>query len=298
MLSEEQKKANAEAMDHIQEYACKLLDVSGAVIKGESVSQACLKAGIDYAVFRRLFLKDGIRRNEEVLINAEPINPQLQFNDWRQDLLYDIFNRRDMYVIDDFDSVFEYVGKNALTEREFDILKRHYVELETLEEIGAAHGVTRDRIRQILAKAIRKLRAPRFSRYFRFGMVVDYRDQVDKAIDDYVRAISASKKNLKRLKDAVHKGLLSDDETELIFDAFPSLTENPKIEDLELSVRPYNCLYRAGIKTVSDLVDLAPADFFKIRNLGKKSVKEIIEHLRKFAPEHSNWCDAVEKELN
>ena len=47
------------------------------------------------------------------------------------------------------------------------------------------------------------------------------------------------------------------------------------IEDLELSVRSYNCLKRAGISTVQDLANKTEADMMKVRNLGKKSLDEV-----------------------
>ena len=51
------------------------------------------------------------------------------------------------------------------------------------------------------------------------------------------------------------------------------------IEDLELSVRSYNCLKRAGITTVEDLANKTEADMMKVRNLGKKSLDEVINKL-------------------
>ncbi|WP_395319234.1 DNA-directed RNA polymerase subunit alpha [Fructilactobacillus frigidiflavus] len=49
------------------------------------------------------------------------------------------------------------------------------------------------------------------------------------------------------------------------------------IEELDLSVRSYNCLKRAGINTVQELTDKSMADMMKVRNLGRKSLEEI-EH--------------------
>ena len=51
------------------------------------------------------------------------------------------------------------------------------------------------------------------------------------------------------------------------------------IEELELSVRSYNCLKRAGITTVQDLASKSEADMMKVRNLGKKSLDEVINKL-------------------
>ncbi|MFI3260688.1 MAG: DNA-directed RNA polymerase subunit alpha [bacterium] len=50
-----------------------------------------------------------------------------------------------------------------------------------------------------------------------------------------------------------------------------------QIEEVEFSVRAYNCLKRAGIHTVQDLVDKKEVEVNKIRNLGKKSLKEVID---------------------
>ncbi|MDO1604532.1 DNA-directed RNA polymerase subunit alpha [Lactobacillus sp. YT155] len=47
------------------------------------------------------------------------------------------------------------------------------------------------------------------------------------------------------------------------------------IEELDLSVRSYNCLKRAGINTVQELTDKSEADMMKVRNLGRKSLEEV-----------------------
>ena len=51
------------------------------------------------------------------------------------------------------------------------------------------------------------------------------------------------------------------------------------IEELELSVRSYNCLKRAGIATVEDLTNKSQEDMMKVRNLGKKSLDEVTNKL-------------------
>ena len=52
------------------------------------------------------------------------------------------------------------------------------------------------------------------------------------------------------------------------------------IDDLDLSVRAYNCLKRAGILTLKNLVDKTENEMMKIRNLGKKSLKEVIDKVK------------------
>jgi DNA-directed RNA polymerase subunit alpha len=51
------------------------------------------------------------------------------------------------------------------------------------------------------------------------------------------------------------------------------------IEELDMSVRSFNCLKRAGIDTVKDLVSKTEDDMIKVRNLGKKSLDEVIQKL-------------------
>ena len=51
------------------------------------------------------------------------------------------------------------------------------------------------------------------------------------------------------------------------------------IEELDLSVRSYNCLKRAGINTVEELANKSEDDMMKVRNLGKKSLEEVIQKL-------------------
>ncbi len=52
------------------------------------------------------------------------------------------------------------------------------------------------------------------------------------------------------------------------------------IEELELSVRSFNCLKRSGVSTVGDLTKKTENDMMKVKNLGKKSLEEVIEKLR------------------
>ena len=62
------------------------------------------------------------------------------------------------------------------------------------------------------------------------------------------------------------------------------------IEELELSVRSFNCLKRAGIATVEDLISKSQADMMKVRNLGKKSLDEVTAKL------HSLGLDFAQEE--
>ncbi len=75
------------------------------------------------------------------------------------------------------------------------------------------------------------------------------------------------------------------DQTMPISSSEPEADDNGKvmemtIEDLDLSVRAYNCLKRAGINTVAELVQRNQEDMMKVRNLGKKSLEEVEQKLQ------------------
>jgi DNA-directed RNA polymerase subunit alpha len=59
----------------------------------------------------------------------------------------------------------------------------------------------------------------------------------------------------------------------------PNALDDILIEELELGVRSYNCLKRAGIQTVGDLVSKTESELNAIPNFGKKSIDEVVETL-------------------
>ena len=60
------------------------------------------------------------------------------------------------------------------------------------------------------------------------------------------------------------------------------------IDELELSVRSYNCLKRAGINTVEELTNKTSDDMMKVRNLGRKSLEEVLAKLKELGLELNN----------
>ena len=63
------------------------------------------------------------------------------------------------------------------------------------------------------------------------------------------------------------------------------------IDELELSVRSYNCLKRAGINTVKDLTSKTEDEMMKVRNLGRKSLDEVIEKLHSMGLDLAKICE-------
>ena len=89
----------------------------------------------------------------------------------------------------------------------------------------------------------------------------------------------------KTLRDQLNVFIYLSDAVEIIEDVVveetPDTSEilSMKIEDMELSVRSFNCLKRAGINTVEDLCNKTESEMMKIRNLGNKSLVEVHERL-------------------
>lgn len=77
------------------------------------------------------------------------------------------------------------------------------------------------------------------------------------------------------LKDIDEAKLEHIDETENEAEEDTNSIQHKMIEDLELSVRSYNCLKRAGITTVEELTQKTEEEMIHVRNLGKKSLKEV-----------------------
>ena len=59
----------------------------------------------------------------------------------------------------------------------------------------------------------------------------------------------------------------------------PNSKQSMAIEEMDLSVRSYNCLKRAGINTVEDLISKSEDEMMKVRNLGRKSLDEVLGKL-------------------
>lgn len=163
------------------------------------------------------------------------------------------------------------IKRGVLTEREWFVIEKMYKERCILEEIGKMLDVTRERVRQIQMKAIRKLRYR--EKYFLIG---DYENLEELAKKEYEKFIE-EQKVIWTYESASQ--FIKEHEMEVKNN--PTYVMNLTIDELDLSVRSYNCLKRAGIITVEDIVNKEIIGLMKIRNMGRKSLKEIIEVLKK-----------------
>ena len=155
----------------------------------------------------------------------------------------------------------------SLSDRERKVIVRRYRDGDTLEQIGKDFGVVRERIRQIEAKARRKLRHPARQGLF---MAVT-RAQYQELKQDYWELLDRYKQLRDMLPAEEQASTGMQDNSDPM--AMP-------IADLDLSVRSYNCLLRAGVKTVGDIAKMSERQMLRIRNFGKKSEDEVLGRLR------------------
>ena len=165
----------------------------------------------------------------------------------------------------------------GLTDKEREVLKMRYEDGMTYEAVGKTYGVTRERVRQIEQKALRKLRHPAFKEIIWNGRkaIEEHAEAVRKLADETAelnKQIASMYSNRVRLKEICEQ---FPDVKEIIEDRSKNL--NVDIVEMELSIRAYNCLARAGYKKVEDLVGMTTDRLMKVRNLGRKSMEEIIK---------------------
>lgn len=72
----------------------------------------------------------------------------------------------------------------------------------------------------------------------------------------------------------------NEDETAAMSTETENNIEDMKIEELDFTVRSYNCLKKAGVNTISDLTSMSYIELLKIKNLGRKSLNEIIDKMK------------------
>lgn len=153
-----------------------------------------------------------------------------------------------------------------LTDREQKVIEMRFVHDMTYEQCGYRFNVTKERIRQVEQKAIHKLRNPRFRKHYLL-------DTLDKAFEIDAKRARLERENIE-LRIKLEK-----------YENVPKPKIEPRkidIANMELSVRSYNCLKRAGFNFVDDLDGMTYERLSHVRNLGRKSIMEVIAKASEF----------------
>ncbi len=183
-------------------------------------------------------------------------------NEYPYNLITDVVDG-DCLLPFDVEGSLEYV-LTTLPERERNAVIMYYKDKMTCAAIAKINNVTTERARQIISRALHKLRHQTRIQYITKGVSGIIEEQKTKFLRDELSEI---------------KALIAD------CDAIPTTDARRKrstpLEHLDLSVRSYNCLYRAGIRTLGAIADLSPEKLADIRNIGRRSYCEIVDTLAK-----------------
>lgn len=182
----------------------------------------------------------------------------------------------------DFQPSVEYALSFFLTEREAEIIHMRYKYGMDYVNIGKEFGVTRERIRQIEKKAITKLGYPSHIKWLTIGVSGIISENAIKAKETAVNQnVLLAIENITSIRDDLYKIINSDEIVKKIDEYEPVNLDKPiNIDDL--SVRSYNCLFRANIRTLRNLTETTTGQLMELRNLGKRSLDEVIDYI------HSN----------
>ena len=226
------------------------------------------------------------------IIPNDSIKPNDYIAAYPYNLLDTIFKEPIQFILtDDQLAGLDYAMSSTLTERESTGLKLYYEHGLTLREVGHHFNVTQERARQILAKAIRKLRHPSRAKTIMYGFEgrqkLNEWAEKEKELDKQYCAEYIEKKQA-----WIEKINAIDNPPEQEEQTMESIIEDP-IDYMDLSVRSYNSLLRALSHpdpnnrcrftcTVGDVVNyIKTANLLRIRNIGKKSAIEILVKLEK-----------------
>lgn len=192
----------------------------------------------------------------------------------------------------DCDKTFEHVLK-TLSPREREIIKAKWCGDISFDKIAADYNLTRSRIQQIHAKAIRKLGQCNHRKILQYGMkayetFVHTRENCSKDIvSTYVSELENIARDKIEYNDLVALQKLRDDIDNYISNlrkngTVASAAKLAMIEELDLSVRTYNCLHRAGYNYIYELENLSYTDLMKMRNFGRRCLAELEEKCKPY----------------
>ena len=204
-------------------------------------------------------------------------------------LLDDIFGETFDHMLTEDEEKGLNVCLSMLSDREQEIIKLRYGKEMTLVEAGRKIGVTQERIRQIQAKALRKLRHPVRSNYILYGeqgnkkkMELDIRERDLNLLAERLNAMQKQIELKESVQSIENVKPYNYDEPKPCKYGRNGLTYSDAFMDLELSIRAFNCLARAGCLSVSDVVEkIRDGSIIKVRNLGRKTLEEVIERIKK-----------------
>ena len=165
--------------------------------------------------------------------------------------------------------------KQFLNEKELFVINKRFKEKQTLEQIGNILGVTRERIRQIENKAIGKLSSKRYIREIIKDSVKN--ELIEKEKNDKLYNEIKEKMTYEIALQIVGEQMSYEKALEIV----NKKCEGISIANIGFSCRTVNCLQRANIFTLDELLTHSEEDLLKIRNFGRKCIEEVNDFLLK-----------------
>lgn len=145
----------------------------------------------------------------------------------------------------------QFVLNNMINERERKAVDEKYERKMSLQAIAEELGITKERVRQIVAKALRKMRHPARRRYIEYGY---------NGFISYKKSLK-EREAKKELEDKLHP-------------------QNISIDCVDFDVRSYNALRRGGVEKLGDIK--STEQIMKFRNIGAKTITNIVDKLKEY----------------
>lgn len=257
------------------DYLKRVINAIQEVQDGFSESEVCRKYDIDKNSFRNLVFNEKLGYKGEL-----PECPRQILMSPEERLYCDVFQLKDLVDVEvPFDLVasVKFISKK-LNKRERRILFFRYWRNYTLKEIGEKLGVTKERIRQLCAGILRKLRYPDSAKILRYGL--EYWNKVQELRKDRTGKFMA------KLQEQYKEAIAKNDAEAIpdIYSLYKEFLEKFAISNNELSidvigfsVRTRNALCRNGIFTIGELSKFkTTGDLMLLSGVGEKIVKEIL----------------------
>lgn len=194
---------------------------------------------------------------------------------WTEDLFCDVMGiKRNPAAISKIPSdvveTMKDVIKECLIDQEKRVVVYMYRDGMTQEEVSKKLNVSDTRVMQIRQRAFQKMRTRGRRYYILYGKEYYFsQKELAKRVEDDLY-VERAQKELNRLNDLIAY-------KKSILDNMPLPPKQLRLEDLDLSVRAFNCLKRAGIKTLEDICACTESEIRNVRNLGGgKAFEEVV----------------------
>lgn len=259
----------------------------------DDIEAACCRHGINKDRLYALFMPEEHHKEKPAVRFAKQTGTASRNDSPAEAFYLDVFNELSSDEVlagmptDAYDTmvyILEHPGEFSLSDREAMALYERYIDAKTYREIGKEIGnVSSERVRQIIVRSLRKLRYPRRKRVLSFGLEFysRYRQALLQMKQGEVDSQIAKQREMIYSAKTVETSYKPETDTA---NSVPKDIREIAIDDLDLNSRSRHWLQLAGYRTIADLLGASFNDLFRIRNIGEKSMEDIIGAVRRYIP--------------